>query len=57
MVKINKRKAQSTLEYILILTAIVGLLIYAAATWIKPNVSKTLDDANTALGKAADKMK
>lgn len=51
------KRAQGTLEYILVLTAIVGLIIYAAATWIKPAIEKSLDDANTAIGKAAEKIK
>ena len=56
MLKIKGKKAQSTLEYILVLTAIVGVIIYAAVTWIKPAVEKSLENANTAIGKAADKI-
>lgn len=52
---VNK-KAQSTLEYILVLTAIVGLLIWAASTPIKNAVQKSLENANTAIGAAADKL-
>jgi uncharacterized protein (UPF0333 family) len=56
MVKSLKKNGQSTLEYLLILTAIVGLIIYAAATWIKPAVQASLNNANSAIGKAADKV-
>lgn len=56
MIIVKKRKAQSTLEYILVLTAVVGLIIFAAATWIKPSTQKALEDANDAIDKAADKL-
>lgn len=52
----GSKRAQSTLEYILVLMAIVGLIIFAAATWIKPAVNKSLENANTAIGKAAGKL-
>ncbi len=56
MRKINNHKAQSTLEYILVLAAVVGLIIYAAGAWIKPAVQNSLETANTAIGGAADKI-
>jgi uncharacterized protein (UPF0333 family) len=56
MVRGVNKKAQSTLEYILVLTAIVGLLIWAASTPIKNAVQKSLEEANTAIGNAADKL-
>lgn len=45
-------KAQSTLEYIVVLTAIVAVIIYAAGHWIKPAAQKTIDDAGTAIDNA-----
>lgn len=56
MSKKNMNKAQSTLEYVLVLTAVVGLIIYAAANWIKPNVGTSLNTAITAIDKAADEI-
>ena len=54
---INKSKvAQSTLEYILILTAIVGVIIFAAAKFIKPNVTAALENANKVITNAAGKI-
>ena len=44
MLRKRKNKAQSTLEYILVFTAIVGAIILATAT-IKTNVTDTLEDA------------
>ena len=52
----RERKAQSTLEYILVLSAIIGLIIYAAVTWIKPAVNTSLDDAKTTISNAASKV-
>ncbi len=52
----NHKKAQSTLEYIIALTAIVGVILYAAIYWIKPAVNKTITDSNTALNKTADQF-
>ena len=52
----KNKKAQSILEYIIVLTAIVGLIIYAATNWIQPAVEKSLDEANTAIGNVADEI-
>lgn len=56
MLRKKNLKAQSNLEYILILSAVVGVIIYAAANWIKTGVSNGLTNAQTAIGKAADKL-
>jgi len=40
---ITSRRAQSTLEYILVFTAIVGAVILAANTIIKPRVGNMID--------------
>jgi hypothetical protein len=52
----NRLKAQSTLEYLLVMSAIVGIIIYAAANWIKPGVQKALDNSWTVMGNASDKL-
>ncbi len=51
-----EKRGQSTLEYIIVLTAIIGVIIYAAAKWIGPAAQKTVTEAETAMGTAADKM-
>ncbi len=56
MLRLKHKKAQSALEYILVLTAIVVLIIYAAANWIKPAVQQSMTDAQTAIGDAADEL-
>jgi hypothetical protein len=49
MLKAKHSKAQSTLEYIVVFTAVVGLIIYAAVTWIKPGVEHSLENANATI--------
>lgn len=39
----RKRKAQSTLEYVIVLTAIVAAIILAATKFIQPRVENSLD--------------
>jgi uncharacterized protein (UPF0333 family) len=60
MIFTEKSKAQSTLEYLLVVTAIVGVLLYAAATYMGNKdtgaVRKYLDNADRAIDKAADKL-
>lgn len=38
-----RKKGQSTLEYVLVLTAIIGAIMVAAQTIIRPGVSNTLN--------------
>ena len=50
---LRHRKAQSTLEYIIIFTAVVGAILLAANSIIKPKVSSMIehvaDQADTAV--------
>lgn len=55
MIRQNCR-AQSILEYILVLTAVVTLIIWAVGTKIKPAAETTLKNAETAIDKAAEKF-
>ena len=41
---ISNKRGQNTLEYILILTAIVGFLLYAAVAIVKPKVNQAFSD-------------
>ncbi len=45
----RKRRAQSVLEYTLILAAIVAGIIFAARTMIKPAVETSFEDASDAM--------
>jgi len=38
----SKRKGQSTLEYVIILTAIIAAIVFAAATFLKPRVESSM---------------
>jgi len=37
----RKKKGQSTLEYVIILTAIIAAIVFAAATFLKPKVESS----------------
>lgn len=52
----KRNKGQSILEYVIILTAVIACIIWAATTFIKPAVEQGLTDATTAVGTAADKL-
>ncbi|MFZ2938479.1 MAG: hypothetical protein WA066_07275 [Candidatus Omnitrophota bacterium] len=41
------KKGQSTLEYVIIITAIVAGIIFAATTFLKPRVQNALDHATS----------
>jgi len=44
---LRKKKGQSTLEYIIIFTAVVGAILLAANTLIKPKMKSMLDHVST----------
>ena len=52
----KKKKAQSTLEYILVLTAIIGLIIWAAATMVRPKVEQAFNDTKASIEHTADEI-
>ncbi len=57
MINIKNKKAQSILEYIIVLTAIVWAILVFAAGPIKSAVTKAIDtDATRAVETAASKM-
>jgi hypothetical protein len=56
MLNAKHKKAQSTLEYIVVLTAIVGLIIYAAVNWVGPAVQKGLTDAKDTVVGSSQKV-
>lgn len=51
------RGGQSTLEYILVLAAIIAAIAIAAGTLIKPAVNKTMNDTKTVIENATGKLK
>jgi len=52
----GSKKAQSVLEYVIVLGAIVGIILFAAKTWIGPGVEKGITNARDAIGAAAEKI-
>ncbi|MBI4322864.1 MAG: class III signal peptide-containing protein [Candidatus Omnitrophica bacterium] len=50
-------RGQSTLEYILVLAAIIAAIAIAAGTLIKPAVTKTMNDTKTVIEDATGKLK
>ena len=53
---IRNKHAQSTLEYILVLTAIVGVIIWGAATIVKPKIRAGFNDIKTSIESTADEV-
>ena len=51
-----KKRAQSVLEYVLVLTAVVTCIIWAASTFIKTSVDDGITNAGKAIGSVADKI-
>ncbi|MDP8259861.1 MAG: hypothetical protein P9L96_02505 [Candidatus Gygaella obscura] len=51
---IRNKRGQSTLEYLLVLAAVVGLLVWAAQGPIRVAVTNMFSDANDTISTAAD---
>lgn len=51
-----KEKGQSTLEYVIVLTAIVGVILWAALGAIKPATQKSFEDINKSMTSSADTL-
>ena len=56
MMMLKKHKAQSVLEYVIVLTAIVAVIIIAATSVIKPAVQQAMDDAAGTITSATGKL-
>lgn len=52
----KKRKGQSTLEYVIILTAIIAGIIVAAQTFLKPKLEDSLDHATTQMQQGVERI-
>jgi uncharacterized protein (UPF0333 family) len=51
-----RRKGQSTLEYVLVLTAIIAAIILAASKFVKPKVEGSLDHVTQQMEKQVKKI-
>ena len=54
MKKVLSKRGQSTLEYVIVLTAIVAAILFAAAVFIKPNVNRVFKGAGDAMNAEAN---
>ncbi len=50
------RKGQSTLEYVIILTAIIGGILFAATQFIKPRVENSLNSVTNKMEEQVNKI-
>lgn len=52
----RSKKGQSVLEYVIVLTAIVAAVIFAAGKFIKPAVEQAMSDSATSIKSATAKL-
>lgn len=52
MKKALREAGQSTLEYVIVLTAIVAAILFAASQFIKPSVNKVYSDAGNTINRS-----
>ena len=50
------KTGQSTLEYMLVLAGVIAVIIWAAVTFLKPQVQDTLDKAASGIDLAANQV-
>lgn len=54
---LRAKKAQSTLEYVIVLTAIVGAIIYAAVQFVRPAVNTSYTNVKESIENTATQLK
>lgn len=52
----RRKKGQSILEYVIVLTAIIAAIVVAATTLIKPSINKAVDDAGKTINTATEQL-
>ncbi len=52
-----RSKGQSTLEYVLVLTAIIAGIVFAATRFVKPRVESSLDHVTQEMNTQVNKIK
>jgi uncharacterized protein YpmB len=53
---LRKRRAQSILEYVIVLTVIITAIIVAANQFIKPAVNRSLESVETSVRSAVNNL-
>jgi len=53
---LSKKRGQSILEYILVLTAVIGVILWAASTVIKGSINTSYTNAQTLVTNVAGKL-
>lgn len=53
---LREKKAQSVLEYVIVLTAIIAIIIVAATAVIRPAVNKVMEEAANTIGSASERL-
>jgi len=54
--EMRRKKGQSILEYVILLTVIVAAIAFAAVQFIKPAVEKTLEDSQNVIQGATGRL-
>jgi len=57
VVELNGARGQSTLEYLLVIAAVLAAVIVAASQFMKPAVNKMLEDSKTTIESASGKLR
>jgi type II secretory pathway pseudopilin PulG len=52
----RRKRGQSILEYVIVLTVIVAAIAYAATKFIGPTVSRALERSGGSIDKASDQL-
>jgi len=52
----RRKKGQSILEYVIVLTAIVAAIAFAARSFIAPSVQTALDDSSQSIEGATSRL-
>lgn len=52
----RKKSGQSVLEYVIVLTAIIAIIILAATNLIKPAVNRAMEEAASSINNAANQL-
>jgi uncharacterized protein (UPF0333 family) len=52
----NRRKGQSILEYVIVLTAIIAAIVVAATSFIKPTIESSMGNVQRSIAASTNKL-